>query len=126
MDIWHCSGCANIWTSTAGATNKITLGYIAVYGGALGAAELAPVLEAYGPAALSHVESLLQTAASIGQQIEYDPRTANLVNDFLSNYAPGAIPATAGGLAGFVVTGWDDLKKNVQDLYQEAKGSIPH
>jgi hypothetical protein len=46
-----------------------------------------------------------------------------LLSDAIQRYAPGAIPATMGGLAGYAA-GW--LQEHGRDLYQDIKGSVPH
>lgn len=88
--------------------------------------QLAPLLQEYGPQALAQVDSLLQTSGSILQQIALDPRTWDFVNDVLSNYLPGPVPATIGGAVGFVVNNWEYLNQAGQKVYQEIKGSVPH
>jgi RHS repeat-associated protein len=73
-------------------------------------------------ASAPHLVGVARTSASIGEQIALDPKNLQLVGDFLANYSPGPIPATLGGLSGFIVSNWDNLVQ----ASQEIKDSIPH
>jgi hypothetical protein len=53
-----------------------------------------------------------------------------VLTDALQGYTPGAIPATAGGLAGFlageIASNWSQISQRVQNIYQQTRASVPH
>jgi RHS repeat-associated protein len=115
---------AQVYQSTRAVTNPKNIA--AFYGASAVAGAVGVAVATYGTEAASTANGLLQ----LGRSIALNPDYIEFASDFIQGATPGPVPATLGGLAGFVASEvashLSEISEGAQNSYQQIKASVPH